>query len=403
MKLSLNKSPGSDGLTAEFYRFFWKEVRHLLFKAIQECIERKELLTSMKQGIIILIPKQGKEKRILDNLRPITLLNTDYKLLSGIIAARMKKGLSQIISETQSGFLGGRSIHNNIRLVLDLIDYSDIFVERGFIVFLDFYKAFDSVEHPFILEALKHFGFGQKFTNLISILYNDINSCVSLEHGTCSRFSVKRGIRQGCNSSPLQFIMVAELLSIMVKNSGSEGLNISGKHIIITQFADDTTLFLKNENQIVTALDSINTFSKASGVMLNINKCEILALHEQPACSIGNMRVKTEVKYLGITVTRNKEIKEKENILKNIDKCKKMLNLWLQRDITIFGRVLLSKMESISRAIYPAYSLGISENMINLLNKTNFNFIWKEKCHYIRKADMIKSIEEGGMNVIDFL
>ncbi len=147
----------------------------------------------MKQGIIILIPKQGKEKRILDNLRPITLLNTDYKLLSGIIAARMKKGLS--------GFLGGRSIHNNIRLVLDLIDYSDIFVERGFIVFLDFYKAFDSVEHTFILEALKHFGFGQKFTNLISILYNDINSCVALEHGTCSRFSVKRGIRQGCNSS----------------------------------------------------------------------------------------------------------------------------------------------------------------------------------------------------------
>ncbi len=113
--------------------------------------------------------------------------------------------------------------------------------------------------------------------------------------------------------------------------------------------------------------------------------------------------MRQEVKLtLDSPVTRNKEIKEKENILKNIDKCKKMLNLWLQRDITIFGRVLLSKMESISRAIYPAYSLGISENMINLLNKTNFNFIWKEKCHYIRKADTIKSIEEGGMNVIDF-
>lgn len=153
LRLSLNKSPGSDGLTAEFYRFFWKDIRLLLFKAIQECIERKELLTSMKQGLIILIPKQGNDKRLLDNLRPITLLNTDYKLLSGIIAARMKKGLSQIISETQSGFLGGRSIHNNIRLVLDLIDYSNIFVEKGFIVFLDFYKAFDSVEHQFILET----------------------------------------------------------------------------------------------------------------------------------------------------------------------------------------------------------------------------------------------------------
>ncbi len=72
---------------------------------------------------------------------------------------------------------------------------------------------------------------------------------------------------------------------------------------IITQFADDTTLFLKNENQIITALDSMNQFSKASGVVLNINKCEILALHEQPAPSISNINVKTEVKYLGITVT----------------------------------------------------------------------------------------------------
>ncbi len=106
----------------------------------------------------------------------------------------MKKGLSHIISENQSGFLGGRSIHTNIRLVLDLIDCSDIFVERGFIIFLDFYKAFDSVEHPFILEALKHFGFGQKFTNLISIIYTNINSCVSLEQ-ICSRFSANRGIR----------------------------------------------------------------------------------------------------------------------------------------------------------------------------------------------------------------
>ncbi|KAK2829371.1 hypothetical protein Q7C36_017361 [Tachysurus vachellii] len=59
-------------------------------------------------------------------------------------------------------------------------------------------------------------------------------------------------------------------------------------------------------------------------------------------------------------------------------------------------------MESISRAIYPAFYLEISDNMINLLNKMNFQFIWKDKCHYIRKADMIKSIEEGGLNVIDF-
>ena len=114
LKLSQNKSPGSDGLTVNFCHFFWKNIRGLLFKAIQECIEKQEPMSSMKQGVITLIPKHSKDKRILDNLRPITLFNTDYKLPSGCIATRMTIRLSHLIDETQSGFLSGRSIHNNI-------------------------------------------------------------------------------------------------------------------------------------------------------------------------------------------------------------------------------------------------------------------------------------------------
>lgn len=101
-------------------------------------------------------------------------------------------------------------------------------------------------------------------------------------------------------------------------------------------------------------------------------------------------------------ITKNEDIRERENVCKNVEKCKNILNSWLQRDVTIFGRVLLSKMESLSRSIYPAFSLDISDKMINLLNSLNFKFIWKNKCQYIRRADMVKSIEEGGVNAIDF-
>jgi len=128
--------------------------------------------------------------------------------------------------------LGGRSIHNNIRLVLDLLDYSEMVQESGFLIFLDFYKAFDAVEHPFILKTLHNFGFGVKFINLIEMLYNGINSSVALGHGTCSRFPIKRGIRQGYGSSPLLFIMVAELLSILIKNNGMEGLTVLDSHVV---------------------------------------------------------------------------------------------------------------------------------------------------------------------------
>lgn len=157
-------------------------------------------MLSMKQGVITLLPKPGKDKRHIDNLRPITLLNVDYKLFTIVLANRLKMGIDQIISESQSGFIKDRSIHNNIRLVLDLLDYNDLIegLYKGFIFFLDFYKAFDSVEHPFIMRTLKHFGFGEKFIKIINMIYNEINSSVSLPQGTTKRFEVKRGIRQGC-------------------------------------------------------------------------------------------------------------------------------------------------------------------------------------------------------------
>ena len=401
-KMALNKSPGTDGLTTNFYQFFWKDVRDLLFDALKECIEKKELMSTMKQGLITLIPKPGKDKRILDNLRPITLLNTDYKIFSGAIAARLKEGISSLISETQSGFLKGRLIHNNIRLVLDLLDYSQIVQESGFILFLDFYKAFDSVEHPFILKTLYHFGFGNRFIDVIGMLYNGINSSVSLGNGTCSRFEIKRGIRQGCGSSPLLFIMVAEMLSILIKNGHIEGLNVMDKQIVISQLADDTTLFLKNEDQIPLALQSIHQFSKASGLQLNLNKCEILTLHDCHLQSLYNMKIKQEVKYLGIVISKDNTTTEKMNIWNNVDKCKSILNRWLQRDISIFGRVLLSKMDSLSRLIYPAFSLPISTRMIKTINTVNFKFIWRNRCQYIRKNDMVKNYDDGGLNVIDF-
>lgn len=81
------------------------------------------------------------------------------------------------------------------------------------------------------------------------MLYRDINSSLALTQGTCPRFEIKRGIRQGCRCSPLLFIMVAEMLSILLKMGIISGIDLEGNHFIVSQFADGTTLFLKNEQQ----------------------------------------------------------------------------------------------------------------------------------------------------------
>ena len=109
------------------------------------------MTTTMKQGIISLIPKPGKDAHCIDNWRPISLLTIDYKILALVYANRLKTGLGDIISETQSGFMKNRHITNNIRL----LDYADAVQSQALLLFLDFYKAFDTMEHAFLLKTLK--------------------------------------------------------------------------------------------------------------------------------------------------------------------------------------------------------------------------------------------------------
>lgn len=103
-ELSLKKSPGSDGLTVEFYLCFWDLIKDHLLLMFKDCIRRQEMTTTMKQGLLTLIPKPGEDHLIIENWRPISLLNIDYKIIAQVYAKRLKKNLVEIISENQNGF-----------------------------------------------------------------------------------------------------------------------------------------------------------------------------------------------------------------------------------------------------------------------------------------------------------
>lgn len=120
--LKCNKSPGNDGITAEFYQLFSDILSPFLLEVFIESIKNHKLPPSMTQGVISLIPKQNKDLLFIDNWRPISLLNNDYKILAHILSKRIKYLLDSIIDEAQSGFISNRHISNNIRLVLDILD-----------------------------------------------------------------------------------------------------------------------------------------------------------------------------------------------------------------------------------------------------------------------------------------
>ncbi|KAI2643779.1 putative 149 kDa protein [Labeo rohita] len=131
-ELKLNKSPGVDGLISEFYKSFSEELAPFLLKFFSQSIELGKLPPTLTQGLITLIPKPKKDALLLDNWRPICLLNIDYKILASIFSVRIKKTLDLIIDDTQSGFMRNRHISNNIRLVLDLIDYPHLYSDKSF-------------------------------------------------------------------------------------------------------------------------------------------------------------------------------------------------------------------------------------------------------------------------------
>lgn len=400
--LKNNKSPGTDGLTAEFYKDFADELAPFLLEMFLESIQSETLPSSLTQGLLTLIPKPKKDVTLIDNWRPICLLNNDYKILAWVLAKRLKSVLSSVIDETQSGFMPKRHISNNIRLVLDLLDYSELVNDDSFILFVDFYKAFDSLEHEFIFLSLQKLGFGDPFCKFIRTLYNNANCSINLKAGTSPRFQLSRGVRQGCPVSPYLFLVAAQLLSSFLLSNQLQGISIDNNHILISQLADDTTLFLKNESQIPIAIQYIHFFSKASGLNLNLNKCELFAIKACPSSSLYGIPVKSQVNYLGVSICKDVKVRCKLNFDPVIGKAKRKFNSWLQRDLSLRGRTLIAKAEGISRLTYPALSLHVDKSTCADIDRMLFDFLWKHKRHYIKKSVIINSYDCGGLNFLDF-
>ena len=154
-----DKSPGTDGLPAEFYKIFWNDVSTFLIDALNMSLSKGYLLISQRRGLITLLPKKNKPRQYLKNWRPITLLNCDYKIAAKSIATRLKNVLPHLINSDQTGFLKGRFIGENIRLINSVINYAEKQNIPGLLLFVDFEKAFDTLEWTFVEKTLSFYNF----------------------------------------------------------------------------------------------------------------------------------------------------------------------------------------------------------------------------------------------------
>ena len=272
------KTPASDGLPAEFYRVFWTNISNLLINALNYAHETSQLSITQRRGVIKLIPKKDAEPYFIKNWRPLTLLNCDYKIAAKAVANRLKKVLPDLISSDQTGFMKGRFIGENIRLIDYVIRFTKEKNIPGLLLFLDFEKAFDTIEWPFIIKSLQYFGFGPSVVNWVKCLYSNIESCFLNNGWTSNFFKIERGVRQGCPLSPYLFVLSVEVLAKAFKrNSNIRGIHVNQEEIKISQYADDTTLILNgSQASLSAALNTLDDFGEASGLKLNSKKTEAI-------------------------------------------------------------------------------------------------------------------------------
>ncbi len=400
-----NRSPGLDGLPIEFYLAFWPLIGDFLVDVYNEAYAEGQLCESQKKSALSLIFKKNN-KKLLKNYRPISLATTDYKILAFVLSERIRPVLGSIISESQSGYVKKRFIGQNIRLVEDILDYSNKHNKSGAIVFLDFQKAFDTVEWNFLWKTLERFNFGPSFMQWIKILYKNPVAVIKNNGWVSENIKLERGIRQGCPISALLFILVVEVLSLDIKNN-IEGYKINTskgvKRVQIMQYADDAMLFFDDLNEIEKALEIINKFSTVAGTKLNMEKTEALYLgpnSEDVDYVSGIKCTKDVVRCLGIYVGHNQKLCNKLNWDDKLTNMEKTIQMWKQRDLTLFGKIAIIKTLALPKLIFSATNLTHDQTVVKEINRILYNFIWNKKDRIKRKT-LIGPIKQGGLNMID--
>ena len=404
LTLKKGKTPGSDGLPIEFYLKFWKSLEKPFYSFVVESSLEGELSSTSKHAIISLIFKKG-DKHLLKNYRPISLTNTDYKIIAFVFAKRLQQVLPSIINQDQSGYLKGRFIGNNIRTVIDVFDYCQQENHPGALVFLDYQKAFDTVEWNFIFKVLEKFNFGDDFIRWIKLLYKNPTFSVKNNGWISKKQKMYRGIRQGCPLSALLFIIVVEILGIQIRNNKRiKGFSFGQREYKISQYADDGILLVQDEESILQALKTVNEFSDVAGPNLNMDKVEGIWLgplkNSMPKNYANISWTQEPVRCLGIYVGHNIEKCYELNWSNKLQKIKNMFMLWKQRHLTIWGKITVIRTVALPVVIHTASNLRCPANFTLELIKECKKFL-NTKRYRVSYNTIIGEIQIGGLNFPD--
>ncbi|XP_077246096.1 uncharacterized protein LOC143885953 [Tasmannia lanceolata] len=413
-KANGDKAPGPDGFNASFFKKFWYVVGNDFIKAIKNFFKHGKLLSEVNDTFISLIPK-GPNASSPAKFRPISLCNFSYKIITKILADRLRSKIHCLINPTQSAFIKGRSIHENILLTHDILHRFHLDSSKSSMCLkVDLSKAFDNICRESLLSFMSDQGFNSIWIQWIRGCIEKPSFSVLINGTPQGHFTSSNGLRQGDPLSPLLFTIAMKMLSILVEKALSKekiSTPFHFKDISITHllFADDLMFFLNGDLATAKGIQNcLKSFSKISGLEANLDKSEVFfsgtstRVKRRISVTLKMQEGIFPIRYLGIPLfTSNLRIQDCSLL---ISKIRRRISGWSTKFLNQAGRVELIKSVINSFQIFWSSAFNLPKGVMEEIEKICRAFIWSHdtgqiKYHSTGWEDFCRPKAEGGMGI----
>ena len=373
-----NKSPGLDGLSYELYQKTFPIIKEDLLAVYRCQLSRNKLIKSNKEGVTRLAPKVEGVPSV-DELRPITLLDCDYKILSKWLVERMKPVLPTVIKSGQLCTVGKKNILFGISNILSGILNVKQRNSEACLISLDFFKAYDRVLLDFLIKVMEKMNFGDTFTNWILMLHDGANTRLILT-GLTRAIQLRFSIRQGDPLAMLLYILYVEPL-LWTLEKKINGLRVNNIEQKLEAYCDDVNITTDKLEDFEVIDTVVKRFEKVSGAILSRNrKCKVIGF--------GNWAGKLDwpldwvkpvgsEKIFGIFICDSYDEMLRLNWDYRFRKFSNTIFSWSPRVLdTLQQRVDVIRMFGLSRVYYVASILPVTSNVVKKFESLMGKFIW---------------------------
>ena len=414
--LNVDKAPGPDGFPIAFWSFNWDFVKDEVMGFFKDFFQNDQFVKSLNATFLVLVPK-GSTVKDLKDLRPISLVGSLYKILSKVLANRIKSVMRLIISQSQNAFVEGRQILDAALIANEAVDSTLRRKEKGILCKLDIEKAYDHIRWDFILQTLERMGFGSKWIRWMNWCISTASFSVMFNGSPTGFFRSSRGLRQGDPLSPYLFVIGMEVLSCLLRRA-VEGNFISGcrlgdrdgGELVISHllYADDTIIFCEaNSEQLMCLRWTLMWFEAFSGLRINLNKSVIIPLGRvdnvellatELGCGVGSL----PTTYLGLPLGAPHRALGVWDSME--ERFRKRLSSWKRQYISKGGRLTLIRSTLSSLPIYFLSLFRMPKIVCSRLEKIQRDFLWgggnlEHKPHLVNWKTVCQEKSRGGLGV----